>query len=201
MIRAFVAVELSPDLREALAQVQSRIRKVIQDRSPSDPRIQWVGPGSIHLTLKFLGEIEEAQVEDIRTALAPAIGSLPKFTVEVGGLGGFPDLRAPRVLWVGGTGPEGRIEPLAALAQTVEQALEPLGFALETKLFHPHLTLARIKDRNREVGRVLADPHVSGALGWTERLGSLAVERVSLMKSDLKPSGAVYTRLWEVPLG
>ncbi len=206
MIRTFVAVELSADLREALTRVQSQLRKGLQSKSSSDPRIQWVKPDGIHLTLKFLGEIAESLVEDIRTALTPAVSRFPRFRVEIQGLGGFPDLRAPRVLWVGVTGPGVRTQPdegtepgnpLVHLARTIDQVLEPLGFAPETKPFHPHLTLARIKERSREVGRVMADRGGAEPVG---PLGTLGINGVALVKSDLKPSGAVYTRLWEVPL-
>ncbi len=206
MIRTFVAVELSAELREALTSVQNHLRKSFQSRSSSDPRIQWVKPDGIHLTLKFLGEIAEALVVDIRTALTPAVSRFPRFRVEIQGLGGFPDLRAPRVLWVGVTGPGVRTQPdegtepgnpLVHLARTIDQVLEPLGFAPETKPFHPHLTLARIKERSREVGRVMADRGGAEPVG---PLGTLGINGVALVKSDLKPSGAVYTRLWEVPL-
>lgn len=195
MIRTFVAVELTAELREALTRLQDQLRKSFQAKSSSDLRIQWVKPEGIHLTLKFLGDIAETLVEDIRVALAPAVRSLPGFTVEVGGLGGFPDLRAPRVLWVGITTQE---DLLAILARTVDQVLESKGFVQEAKSFHPHLTLARVKDRHREIGRRVAD---QGAMEQVGRLGALPVEAVALMKSDLKPSGAVYVKLWEVPLG
>src|SRR5436309_450032 len=197
MIRTFVAVELDEELRKALAmaqgQVQEQLMKQVRHSAPG-VRVQWVRPDSIHLTLKFLGDIDETLVQDIRAALLLAVQTQPRFAVEVGGLGVFPDLRAPRVLW---TGLFGQVDALMRLAAEVEAALTGVGFPPESRPLSPHLTLARIKERSREVGRGLAD---SGLMRQPVRVGSLAVHSVCLMKSDLKPSGAVYTRLCEVPL-
>lgn len=204
MIRTFVAVELEADLRQALGQLQEqvkdRLRAGLQRLAP-DVRLQWVRPESMHLTLKFLGAIEESQVERIRETLSPVLESRAAFSVEVAGLGVFPDLRDPRVLWVGlraaqaEPGQPDALEQLSRLARDVDVALGGLGFAQETRPYSPHLTLARIKERSREIGKVLAE---SELLSGTPSLGSLRVRSVSLMKSDLRPSGAVYTRLWEI---
>lgn len=198
MIRAFVAVELPDELKKTIAQVQAQIKGRIAREIPPEARIQWVRPDSMHLTLKFLGDIEETQVESIRQALASRVITVPGFLVEVVSLGVFPDLRMPRVFWVGLSDQPGHLQGLLHLAEQVETSLETLGFLRESRPFNPHLTLARIKERSREVGKVLSD---SGILKHETRLGSLPVERVSLMRSDLKPSGAVYTKLWEIPLG
>ena len=198
MIRAFVAGELPDELKKTIAQVQAQIKGRIAREIPPEARIQWVRPDSMHLTLKFLGDIEETQVESIRQALASRVMTVPGFLVEVGSLGVFPDLRMPRVLWVGLSDQPGHLQGLLHLAEQVETSLETLGFPRESKPFNPHLTLARIKERSREVGKVLSD---SGILKHETRLGSLPVEMISLMKSDLKPSGAVYAKLWEAPLG
>ena len=197
MIRTFVAIELDEEIRKAIAgtqgQVQEQLMQQLRLRTPG-VRVQWVRPDSIHLTLKFLGDIDEALVEAIRAALLPAVRTQPRFVVEVGGLGVFPDLRAPRVLWIGLFG---QVEALMYLAAEVEAALTGVGFPPESRRLSPHLTLARIKERSREVGKGLAD---SGLMTQPFRIGSLAVDAVCLMKSDLKPSGAVYTRLAQVTL-
>jgi len=197
MIRTFVAIELDEEIRKAIAgtqrQVQEQLMKQLR-HTASDIRVQWVRPDSIHLTLKFLGDIDEARVEDIRTALLPAVGRQSRLAMEVGGLGVFPDLRLPRVLWVGLSG---QVDALMRVAAEVEAALTGVGFPPESRPLSPHLTLARIKERSREVGKGLAD---SGLMTQPFRVGSLAVKTVCLMKSDLKPSGAVYSRLVEVPL-
>ena len=200
MIRAFVAVDLDADGRKALTRAQEVARdRTLREFSRLAPeaRVQWVRPDSIHLTLKFLGEIDDTKVEEIRRVLAPAIQAQARFSVEVGGFGVFPDLRAPRVLWVGLSGQHDETVTLARLAAEVDSGLDALGFPREARPFNPHLTLARIKERSREVGKALGD---SGLLSQTETFGSLMVGTVALMRSELKPSGAVYTRLWEVPL-
>ncbi len=197
MIRAFLAVELPVELKKGVAQAQDQVKGRITRAVSPDARIQWVKPDSMHLTLKFLGDIEEGQVESIRQALLPSVTAFPRFCIEVGGLGVFPDLRMPRILWVGLSDQPGQAPGLVPLAEKVETTLEGLGFSREPRPFNPHLTLARIKERAREVGRALA---ASGLLEQESRLGSFAVESVSLMKSDLKPSGSVYTRLWAIPL-
>lgn len=194
MIRAFVAVEPSAVLRQALAKTQAELRSLLQQAVGREVRIQWVKPDSIHLTLKFLGDIPEERLADIQAALARAAGKHVRFSVKAQGLGVFPDPRAPRVLWVGLTGDD---QALAQLAKDVEEALATIGYAPEAKPFTPHLTLARVKDRSRDIGRALSQDRLLER-EWT--LGPLVVEAVSLMKSELRPTGAVYTELCRAPL-
>lgn len=202
MIRAFVAVELDAALRNGIARTQDHLKQSLTKAIPA-VRLQWVRPEAIHLTLKFLGSIEERRVSEIQETLRSALHGQPPFTVEVGGVGVFPDLRAPRVLWLGlsgQSGPENASLPqqdIRQLAATVDRALGTIGFPPEDRPFRPHLTLARIKERSREVGQALQD---LGLLNPGSQVGRLELQTVSLMKSDLKPSGAVYTRLWELPL-
>ncbi len=192
MIRTFIAVELDRDVRALLTAWQREAKQRL-GRVASVARVQWVRPEAIHLTLKFLGDTDETMLPDIERALTEATRPVTRLRVQVGELGGFPDLRGPRVLWVGLSDPGGL---LTTLATRVEQGLVPLGWAPERKPFHPHLTLARIKSGSREVGRALAAsaPRAPGPPG------SVSVQAVALMKSDLKPTGAEYTRLVEVPL-
>jgi 2'-5' RNA ligase len=189
MIRAFVAVEPDASLRQALAKAQAELRAVLQRAVGRKTRMQWVKPDSVHLTLKFLGDTPEERLADIRAALDRAAGGHARFSIEVEGLGVFPNLRAPRVLWVGLAADS---HALARLAADVESALAALGYPPEAKPFMPHLTLARIKDGARDLGRALAQERL---LERAWMLGPLAVEAVSLMRSDLQPSGAVYTEL------
>jgi len=194
MIRAFVAVELDAPLRQALAQVQATLRRQLQQAVGPDVRIQWVKPASIHLTLKFLGDIPEEQAPDIQAALARVAGGHSRFAVDVEGLGVFPDVRAPRVLWVGLTT---HVDVLKRLAADVEAGLAALGFPSEARSFNPHLTLARVKERAHDVGQALS---AGGVLTQDARLGALQVAALSLMKSDLQPSGSVYTQLCHASL-
>jgi 2'-5' RNA ligase len=194
MIRIFVAIELDTPLRKALAQVQMDLRNRLQKAIGPDVRIQWVKPESVHLTLKFLGDIPEERVPEIVAALARVTDAHARCTVDVGGLGAFPDTRVPRVLWVGLSG---QVEGVTRLAAAVERALVELGFVSEPKPFNPHLTLARIKERSRDIGRALA---VDCMLERAAPIGTVMVNAIALMKSELKPSGAVYTKLCEVSL-
>ena len=204
MIRAFVAVELSASVRDALARLQDGLKsELIRAVRASIPnaRVQWVNPGSLHVTLKFLGDVEEASLETIRGALSRVGASSSAFRVLAGGLGVFPDLRAPRILWVGMHDEQERGERsesrLVRLAREVDRALTDAGFSPELRPFSPHLTLARIKERSREIGKIMTD---GGFLTGTHEVGGLDVHALSLMRSELKPSGAIYTRLFEVPL-
>jgi 2'-5' RNA ligase len=193
MVRTFVAVELEAPLRQALAKTQAALRDQLQATAP-DVRIQWVKPESIHLTLKFLGDIPEERVLNIQAALTHVAGRHVRFVVTAEGLGVFPDIRAPRVLWVGLTT---RGDALKQLAVDIETALGAIGFAPEHKPFNPHLTLARVKERSRDVGRALS---AGGLLAQDVMLGELTVAAVTLIKSELRPSGPVYTRLGHAPL-
>jgi len=163
-------------------------------------RISWAQPASIHLTIKFLGDMDEQVIDPLRTALEQAIGSQIAVSLPLERLGAFPRPQSPRVLWVGPSehwerGAEAK--RIAEIHAAIEQACEDLRFLRETKPFSPHLTLARIRVGERQVGVALAK---GGVLDRPISSGSLAVESVVLMKSELKPTGSVYTKLWEVKI-
>ena len=200
MIRAFLAVELLPELRAELAFVQQKLKQSIEPEMNRDTRISWVQPAKIHLTIKFLGDMNEQIIEPLRIAIEQAIGHQTIVNLPLERLGAFPRPHSPRVLWVGPSenwerGAEAK--RVAEIHGAIEQACEGLGFLREAKPFSPHLTLARIKIGERHVGFALTK---SGALDRPLSLGSLAVASVVLMKSELKPTGSVYTRLWEARL-
>jgi len=132
--------------------------------------------------------------EQLLTAIKPIPKSQAPIRVEIQGLGVFPHIRRPRILWIGCTG---GIPSLLNLVSQIEGALEPLGFSLEEKPYHPHLTLARIKHDNSKVGGVLTH---SGLLEQPWDLGTLRIDRITLFRSDLGPHGAEYTSLWTVPV-
>ncbi len=206
MIRAFVAVELNEELRAAVSRLQSLIREEIgrelRRRAPG-ARIQWTRPESLHLTLKFLGDIAEEQLDKIQQAIAMAAEGHQSFAVTMKGIGVFPDLRAPRVIWVGLDGPDAqgsqpiKPAPLVDLAKSIDDALAALDFAPERRPFSPHLTLGRIKEHGREVGQALT---ATGLLMQHAPAGILPVRTVVLMRSELRPTGSLYTRLCEAPL-
>jgi 2'-5' RNA ligase len=184
MIRSFIAVELPDEIRHALAGVQEHLKRNVAG-------VRWVGPTSIHLTLKFLGDIAAEQVQPIAAAAMGAVQNEPPLSVGVCGLGAFPNPRRPRVIWVG---IEGDVERLGRLQTRLEEALEPLGFPREGRAFRPHLTLGRVRDPRRppDLIRALADVTIPPC-------NSFDVHEILLYKSDLRPTGAIYTKLQHLP--
>ena len=191
VLRTFIAIELDKAMREALAAVQDELRKAVPPGS-----VRWVRPEGIHLTLKFLGDTPVARLEEIKRALAAAAAEVAPFSFTVEGLGCFPNPRRPRVIWVGVEEPTGALE---ALWRAVEAHVAPLGWPTEERGFHPHLTLGRVQRRvtsadRRAIGELVERSDVG-------RLGNIAVSAVSFIRSELKPTGAVYTTLAEAHLG
>ncbi len=186
-LRVFLAVELSLDLCRKVSEFQQQLQNFL-------PHVNWVRPESIHLTLKFLGNVDASMVDQVLTALEPIGKSQPPFTLEIQGLGVFPHVRRPRILWIGCTGD---IPALLNLVSGVEGALDPLDFPSEEKPYVPHLTLARIKHDNSQVGKVLTH---SGLLEQPQNLGILPVARITLFRSNVTTIGVEYIPLWAVPL-
>ena len=185
MIRVFLAVELSSDVREKLFSLQQQLKTTL-------PPINWVRPESIHLTLKFLGYVEPSSVTQLFSAREPIGEKHAPFSVDVQGLGVFPQVKHPRIFWVGLIG---NTQALHDLEFEIEAALEPLGFPPEEKTYHPHLTLARIKRENAKIGSALME---SGVLESDQYLGTLTIDRFTIFQSDLDSSGATYTPLGTV---
>ena len=189
-IRAFVAVELSDELKTVLAQAQLKLKK-----SRVSYIGRWVAPNSVHLTLKFLGDVTPSLVEAITPALHEACAPARPFSIALSGLGSFPGRQRPRVIWIGVTGD---LEPLQNLQSRVETALQSLGFVAERRPFQPHLTLARIKDGASTLER-------ADLMTWMDAIqiapsAPMIVRELGLIRSELRPSGAVYTRLATFPL-
>ena len=176
-MRLFLAVDLPAELRSRLEGLQRELRSLL-------PQARWVRPEGIHLTLKFLGEVAPERVEELCRCVAEALPRLAPWEVEARGLGAFPSLQRPRVVWVGVEDPSGR---LFELQRRLERGLVPLGFPLE-RGFVPHLTLARVKGSARAL-----PPRADG-------FGRLRVEEVVLFRSELRPEGARYSRLRAFPL-
>jgi len=200
MIRAFLAVELSEDFRNQIARIQQELKTSLARELPGAVHLSWVRPASIHLTIKFLGDIDEQIIEPLREELAEVFMDQRAISIPLERLGAFPSFQAPRILWVGAAKQWEQGEDakrLAALHETVETCCDALGFAADCRPLKPHLTLARIKAGGRECGQALAR---SGVLDWPVSLGALAVESVALMKSELNPTGSVYTKLWDAGL-
>lgn len=185
-IRSFIAIEVPRELKSRLEEVQRELRRTEAD-------VKWVRPEAIHLTLKFLGSIQQEDVGKISRAVAPVINLWEPFEIRIQGMGGFPNLRNPRVVWVGVD--RGR-ESLASLQEQVEKKMAELSFPPENRPFSPHLTLGRVRSFR---GKADLSQAVENRKGL--ELGIFQAREVILFRSDLKPSGAVYTKLKEFPLG
>ncbi|MEK7848395.1 MAG: RNA 2',3'-cyclic phosphodiesterase, partial [Chloroflexota bacterium] len=179
-IRAFVAIELPGAVRRALSQAQEGLKPA------SGNAMRWVNTEGIHLTLKFLGDIEEARVPEIISALEAACAPVPPFNLGLGQTGAFPNPGSPRVLWVGLTG---SLDSLVYLQRRVEDGLEALGFPHEERGFSPHLTLGRVREgiapgQRRDIGQALARCQVPV-------VAPFRVDGLALMRSQLTPQGAI----------
>ena len=200
MIRTFLAVELSVEVRAALVSLQQELKRRIEPEMKGGTRISWVQPASLHLTIKFLGDMDEQMIDPLRDALEQALSTHLAVHVPFERLGGFPRPQSPRVLWIGPSenwemGAEAK--RIVEIHGAIEQTCDGLGFLRETRPFSPHLTLARIRVGERLVGIALTK---SGVLDRALSLGALAMGSVALMRSELKPTGSVYTQLWAVRL-
>jgi 2'-5' RNA ligase len=188
-IRCFVAIELEEDMRQALHQTQALLKA-----APAGQYCRWVRPEGIHLTLKFLGDVPENRIDSIAEAIREAAAEHPCFGISFASLGCFPNARLPRVTWVGVEDPGGALQ---SLQRSVESSLSALGYPPEKRAFHPHLTLARTKRVTRReqaaVGELVQRTRI-------DQLGEMEVREISLMRSELRPSGSVYTRLAAGPL-
>ena len=153
--------------------------------------IRWVKPDNIHLTLKFLGEVKEDRIDGIVKGIRDVCGRYGRLRLEVCGLGVFPNRRSPRVLWVDVTG-DGM---LAGLQRDIEKAMALEGFKKEKRGYTPHLTMGRfrsLREKDHLFERI--DQLSDNSLGFMD------VKSVALMRSDLGPAGAEYTRIAELPL-
>jgi len=184
-MRAFIAVNLGEDLRRAVAETQEKLRA-------TGAEVKWVKPESVHLTLKFLGWVDDARVPEVIAAVSSALEGAQAFELRLEGVGGFPTPAAPRVIWVG---VKQGAQELAELAQRVEAALEPLGFEREERGFSPHITIGRRKGSG---GRQALAAAMQGE--GERAFGEMQVKRVELMRSDLRPTGPIYTsqRIFEL---
>ena len=186
MIRSFLAIELPKTILKRIEEVQEDLRLSRAD-------VRWVSPGKIHLSLKFFGNIDESKIESIVQAIERPVSVTPPFSLKVRGLGAFPYPKNPRVIWMGLA--EGR-EDLTSFQRQVEEELEKIGFERENRPFQPHLTLGRSNSsRGRDELIGMMEKYREG------EFGEVPVEKVVLFKSDLRPSGPIYTALRELKLG
>jgi 2'-5' RNA ligase len=181
MIRTFIALDLPPNVQEALEGFARELKK-------ADAPVAWVKPDRIHLTLKFLGDVQEERIPEIREVLEKIAASTEPLTLKASGCGAFPTMKEMRVVWVGLVGGH---EALGRLARRIEEALVPFGFKREGRPFKPHLTLGRVKGRQhlRALQEILL-------VNQDFEAEAFDVTEVVLYKSDLRPDGARYTPLY-----
>ncbi len=191
MLRAFIAVPLPESLLDRLAVLQDRLAAELPARS-----VRWVAPSGIHLTLKFLGDVDESRIASINDALAAVASVAPPCPAKAEGLGCFPNLKRPRVLWVGVQDPSPRLEALQA---AVEEAMVGIGFDKEKRAFHPHLTLGRVSRRasSADTSRI---GDLVRSLQDDAEAGHIPGDEIALIRSILKPTGAEYSTLASFPL-
>jgi len=185
-MRVFVAINPTDEVRRRLYRAAAALRE-------ADYPIRWVPPDNIHLTLKFLGEVDEGSVDAVRDAIADALAGTAAFELHVAGFGAFPSARSPRVVWVGAEGGQ----QLEDVHDRVEGALARLGHPRETRAFHPHLTLGRAR-RGTSARQFKG---MEDAFASLEFDASFRVDSVDLMRSTLRPSGAEYDIVDRVELG
>lgn len=189
--RVFAALELPPDKKQRLAEL-------VADLSAAVPRrmVRWVNTDSLHLTLKFYGDIQAEQVPEIEAGLGRLAAGAAPLRLGIEGLGVFPDPHRPQVVWAGLVGD---LKPLKALQSALDEMSEQLGFPREARPFTPHLTLGRVNGRLRPPDQMALLDQLNQARD--RRLGEFEADRLALMRSDLRPTGAVYTALYVAPLG
>ena len=178
-------------MRARIAQVQQAAGSILADEP-----VRWVRPETVHLTLRFLGETPSARLDPLLRSTEASARSWSPFDLHMHGMGCFPDLRRPRIVWIGASD---SIGSLLSIAQELERIVRMEGFAPEQRSFSPHLTVARVKDRlsaegAQRFGSFLRD-------SCKVDFGSMRVESVDLMRSDLKPTGPVYSLIAALALG
>jgi 2'-5' RNA ligase len=183
-LRCFIAVTLPALLRQSLGGLTKSLKETGAD-------VKWVAEGNLHITLKFLGATDGEKVDGITAALRKKLSPHPPFYIKIGGVGCFPGGRHPRVIWVG-------IQdygPLEGIYSETEAVMAQFGYPSEDRPFSPHLTVGRVRSQTK-VAELLKRMEEFR----TADFGELEVKGVALMKSELKPGGAEYSSLAEIPL-
>jgi 2'-5' RNA ligase len=224
-VRCFIAIECPGEIEEEILKIQQELKMALRAMPNTPPPpirlkgtrevdkrggmdgpdrlgIKWVRPAGFHLTLKFLGNVAQEKLSGIVDVLGKVTPPFPAFTVSVGGIGVFPNARDPRVIWIGVRSVG---DDLVRLQKGIEEGLESLGFAREGRSFHPHFTLGRLGSFGRARRQFDSRPDREALVKWIAQneqreYGRFEVKEVLLMKSDLKPGGAVYTPLAAVGL-
>lgn len=183
-IRTFIAFDTSEPIKKEMAQLQSELMK-------SNADVRWEGANKFHATIKFLGNVDEMNLPKVINQCELSLKNFSKFVVSYGTLGCFPNKKNPRVIWIGCENSDGI---LIRIKNTLDNTLLPLGFELEDRKFHPHITLGRVKGLGC----------MKNLLPMLEKLTferrDAAIQEILIMKSILRPQGAEYSILKAIPL-
>jgi len=177
VIRTFVCIEIPDSIKSRVTNLQETLRKF-------GARVSWTKPSNIHLTLKFLGDVEASRIEGATNAIERAAHKISPFEIEIGGVGCFPSTRSPKVFWIGVSNMP---QPLQTLHSNIEDELARIGFKRENRKFSPHLTIGRVRaphNSARSAEALIATGFESETFTATE---------VILMRSDLDAAGSIYT--------
>ena len=190
LLRAFIAVEIPSSIQKTIRESTISLRETL-----GNDLVRWVPPQNVHLTLKFLGDVSPSNLDMIKQMLTAEAAQHACFEMCVEGIGSFPNSRRPRVIWVGLQAPAA----LDSLQRGIQSASARLGYATEERGFSPHLTIGRVKQdaASPEIQRIRTAME-SIDIG---ELGVIHVESVQLLKSELHPTGSVYTELFSAPIG
>ncbi len=187
-VRSFIAIDLPVEIKREVQILQQELKMMLEGLC----KVGWVKTEGFHLTLKFLGNVQVSQIPEIAGTVERVVASFSPFPIDIGGVGVFPNRRAPRVIWVG-VKTEGDV--LARMQQGIEEALCPLGFEPENRPFHAHLTIGRVKSTGSGGNSLTSEDILAKWLAQNQDkgCGRFKVREVLLMKSELRPDGAVYT--------
>ncbi len=185
VLRVFIAVDINPEIRQELIRIHSELKSRIKGD------LSWIEPENIHLTLRFLGQVTDEQLEEIKKIVEAISKKVKKFYMDLGAIGAFPDILNPRIIWVG---IKFGFDQLNELNAELEDRLETINFAVGEKYFHPHLTIARVKSlEGKNTIAEIAKEIIPKQL-------PTIVDKLVIIQSELTPKGAKYTHLFEAKL-
>jgi len=190
ILRTFIASELPTSLQDSIDKATGHLHGVL-----GNDLVRWVPSKNIHLTLKFLGEVSSANLDLIKNMLTTEAAQHQAFDVSIEGIGSYPTTRQPRIIWIGLDAPAA----LGSLQRAIETGAARLGYPPEERKFSPHLTIGRVRQNTsttdiQRIRTALDDAKVGD-------IGSSRVDAIHLFKSDLTPTGSVYTKLFSAFLG
>ncbi len=190
VVRAFIAIDLPPNLQDRLSQLSNALKKEM-----GDVPIRWVATENMHLTMKFLGDVSLKNLDVLTNILIREAAVREPMVISLGGVGAFPKMRRPRIIWAGMKAPP----ELASLQRGIDKQTARVGYAREQRPFSPHITMGRVsRNATPDHVRIIGDVLNTQNIGF---LGVARVREVHLFRSDLQSGGVVYSRLFSAPFG